>query len=167
MQAKATVLPLAVVVVLDASIALNATFGDEPLHARARQLLAALNAIGARFIAPPLWESETSSAVRMRVETKKTTAPQDEASAYAFLDALPVEIIHAPQTKQKARDLAIQLGLNRAYDATYLALAVIEGATLWTADERFYNAVAPAFPSVKFLGNWQSGDPLTEPTPTT
>lgn len=152
------------VVAIDANIALNASFKDEKLHTRARQLLAALDGIGARFIAPPLWESETSSAVRMRVETKKTTAPEDEKDAYAFLDALPIEIIHSPQTKQKARDLAIQLGLNRAYDATYLALAVNEGATLWTADERFYNAVSRSFPSVKFLGNWQSGDPVTEPT---
>ena len=150
----------ALIVVIDASIALSATFRDEKWHARARQLLAALDAASARFIAPPLWESETSSVVRMRVETKKKTAPQDEARAYAFLDAMPIEIIHAPQTRQRARALAIQLGLNRAYDATYLALALEEGATFWTADERFYNIASPSFAAVKWLENWQDGDPI-------
>ena len=165
MQANPTAILVArVVVVLDANIALNATFPDEKLHARAKQLLAALDGIGARFISPPLWESETSSAVRMRVMHKKTTAPGDEATAYALLDALPIEIVQTSQTKAKARELAIQLGLNRAYDATYLALAVTQGATLWTADERFYNAVASAMPQVKYLGNWQPGDELTATT---
>ncbi len=154
----------AFVAVVDASLCLAATFDDEKFYALSLDLLTELGDAGARFIAPPLWESETSSAVRMRVETKKTTTLDEEKEAYAFLDSIPVEIIHSPQTKQRARDLAIQLGLNRAYDATYLALALDEGAQFWTADERFFNLVSPLYPSVKFLGNWKSGDPFTEPT---
>lgn len=150
----------AFIAVVDASLCLAATFSDEKFYALSLDLLTELGDAGAHFMAPPLWESETSSAVRMRVETKKTTTPDEEKEAYAFLDSIPVEIVHSPKTKQRARDLAIQLGLNRAYDATYLALALDEGATLWTADERFYNAAGPSFPSVKFLGNWQSGDPV-------
>ncbi len=153
------------VVVVDANITIAATFDDEKFYSLALDLLTELGDAGARFVAPPLWESETSSIVRMRAETKKTTTPDEEIEAYTFLDSIPVEIIHAPQTKQKARDLAIQLGLNRAYDATYLALALDESAQFWTADERFFNLVSPLYPSVKFLGNWKSGDPFMEPTP--
>ena len=151
--------------VVDANITIAATFDDEKFYSLAFDLLTELGNAGARFIAPPLWESETSSIVRMRTVTKKTTTPDEEIEAYAFLDSLPVEIVHSIQTKQTARDLAIQLGLNRAYDATYLALALQEGAQLWTADERFYNLVSPLYPSVKLLKNWKSGEPFTEPTP--
>lgn len=151
---------LTLVAVIDANITIAATFADEKFYALAVDLLTELGNAGARFVAPPLWESETSSIVRMRVETKKLTPPQDETRAYAFLDSLPIEIIHTPETKQSARDLAIQLGLNRAYDATYRALSLSEGAQLWTADERFYNLVSPLYPSVKLLGNWKSGDPF-------
>lgn len=150
--------------IIDANITIAATFADEKFHSLSRDFLREIGDAGARFVAPPLWESETSSIVRMRVETKKTTTKEEEKEAYAFLDALPVEIIHAPETRQKARDLAIQLGLNRAYDATYLALALGEGAQFWTADERFYNLVSPSYPSVKLLSNWKSGDPFQEPT---
>ena len=158
MPVKPQSLPL--VAVIDANITIAATFADEKFYALAVDLLTELGNAGARFIAPPLWESETSSIVRMRVETKKLTPPQGEASAYTFLDSLPIEIVYAPETKQRARDLAVQLGLNRAYDATYLALALDESAQFWTADERFYNLVSPSYPSVKLLGNWKSGDPF-------
>lgn len=151
--------------VIDANISIAATFTDEKFYSLSVDLLIQMGNAGARFIAPPLWESETSSIIRMRTETKKTTTLDEEKEAFKFLDSLPVEIVHSIQTKQMARDLAIQLGLNRAYDSTYLALALQEGAQLWTADERFYNLVSPLYPSVKLLKNWKSGDPFTESTP--
>lgn len=148
-------------VVLDANVALSAIFVDEKHNARALDLLAELDAAGARLLAPPLWESETSSAVRMRVAVKGTLAPADEATAYALLDALPVEIVHDSQINAAARDLAVALGLPRVYDATYLALAQVRTARLWTADERLFNATqnAPlgALPFVRFLGAFTPG----------
>lgn len=148
-------------VVVDANIVLAATFPDEARHTLALDFLAELGKVGARVMAPPLWESETSSAVRMRVQVKKTTPPADEARAYAFLDSLPIEIVQDSQIKTAARDLAIQLGLPRVYDATYLALAQGRGALLWTADERLFNAAqnAPlgALSFVRFLGTFTPG----------
>lgn len=108
----------------------------------------------------PLWGSETRSIVIMRVEIKKLTPPEAEMSAYAFLDSLPIAIVYAPETKLRARELALRLRLNRVYDATYLALTLEESAQFWTADERFYNLVAPSFSAIKFLGHWNSGDPF-------
>lgn len=141
------------VVAIDASVAIAASFSDEPLQAQALGLLAELGRAGARFIAPPLWESETSSSVRLRVQIKKTLLPEDEAGAHALLDSLPIEIV-ADETRQLARELAIRFSMVRCYDATYLALAQARGIELWTADKKLFNTVSAAMPSVKFVGNW-------------
>ena len=156
----ATALPL--VVAIDASVAIAAIFSDEPLQALALGLLGELGKAGARFLAPPLWESETSSAVRLRVQIKKKLLPADEAGAYVLLDALPVEIVD-DATRHSARALAMRFGTNRVYDATYLALADARGLDLWTADEKLFNTVSAALPWVKFLGHWTPGAAL--PTP--
>ncbi len=153
------------VAIIDANITIAATFNDEKFYSLAVDLLIELGNAGARFIAPPLWESETSSIIRMRTETKKTTTLDAEQKAYEFLDSLPIEIVCSSQTKQRARDLALQLGLDRAYDSTYLALALEEDAQFWTAAERFYNLVSPLYSSVKLLKNWKRGDPFTALTP--
>ena len=152
------------VVVLDASTAISAIFSDEPLQAPALGLLGELGRAGARFLAPPLWESETSSAIRLRVQVKKTLLPPDEAGAYALLDALPVEIV-ADETRLLARALAMRFQTNRVYDATYLALAEARGLDLWTADEKLFNTVSAALPWVKFLGHWTPGAALPPQAP--
>ena len=140
-------------VAIDASVAIAASFADEPLQASALGLLAALGKAGARFIAPPLWESETSSSIRLRVQIKKTLAPEDEASAHALIDALPIEIVF-DETRQLARELATRFAMVRCYDATYLALAQARGVELWTADKKLFNTVSATMPSVKYVGNW-------------
>jgi predicted nucleic acid-binding protein len=144
------------IVVLDASAAIASIFSDEPLQLQALGLLDELERAGATLIAPPLWESETSSNVRLRVQIRKTLAPDDEVTSYGLLDALPVQIV-SDDTRQLARDLAMQFSMVRCYDATYLALAVARGVTLWTADKRLFNTVSSAMQSVKFVGNWTSG----------
>lgn len=146
--------------VLDASAAIASIFSDEPLQLQALGLLDELERAGATLIAPPLWESETSSNVRLRVQVRKTLAHDDEITSYALLDALPVQIV-ADETRQRARDLAMQFSMVRCYDATYLALAQARGIELWTADKRLFNTVSLAMPTVKFIGNWTSGAAAT------
>ncbi len=148
-------------VVLDASVALSAVFPDEVFNARAVALLAELSARGAVLVSPPLWESETSSAVRLRVAQKKLLAASLESLVYSLLDALPVQIVHDPGVSARARQLAVFYGRNRVYDSTYLALAQLHGLEFWTADERLFNAVAGAdapkgktLPFVRFLGDF-------------
>ncbi len=141
------------VVAIDASVAIAASFADEPLQACALGLLASLGKAGARFIAPPLWESETSSSIRLRVQIKKTLLPQDEANAHALIDALPIEIVF-DETRQLARELAIRFAMVRCYDATYLALAQGRGVELWTVDKKLFYTVSAALPKVKYVGNW-------------
>lgn len=152
------------VVAMDASVCIAAIFSDEPLQLKALGLLDELGKAGARFIAPPLWESETSSAVRLRVQIKKTLLPVDEAGAYARLDKLPVEIV-TDETRQSARVLAMRFSMVRCYDATYLALAQARGVDVWTADEKLFNTVSGALPWVKFVGHWTAGAAVpTSPT---
>lgn len=151
---------------MDASVALSAVFPDEKLNAQALALLAEWAECGATLVAPPLWESETSSAVRLRVAQKKVLAPPLEALVYSLLDALPVQIVHDPNVLTTARQLAISYGRNRVYDSTYLALAQLHGLEFWTADERLFNAVAgPDAPQgqtlsfVRFLGDFELPEP--------
>jgi len=148
-------------IVLDASVALSAVFPDEILNARALEFLAALAQNGTILVAPPLWESETSSAVRLRVAQKKVLAPALEPLVYRLLDALPVQIIHDPNVNARARALAVIYGRNRVYDSTYLALAQLHGLEYWTADEKLFNVVAgqgapqgKTLPFVRFLGDF-------------
>jgi predicted nucleic acid-binding protein len=151
-------------VVLDASTALAAIFSDEPLQLKALGLLDELEKAGAVLLAPPLWESETSSNVRLRVQSRKTLPPEDERTSYALLDALPVQIV-GDDTRQSARDLAMRFSMVRCYDATYLALAQARGVDVWTADEKLFNTVSGALPWVKFVGHWTAGAAVpTAPT---
>lgn len=160
------------VVVLDASAAIAFTLPDEPLYAQAQALIADLDAQGARLIAPPLFEAETDSVLRLRVAVKGTLTAAGEVLAQGVLDALPVQIIYDPATRGRARQLAAQLGRPRVYDATYAALADLHGIAdrhgtrLWTADERFFNAVTSAgLVLVKFIGSYPvPGPSLAPPT---
>ena len=54
---------------------------------------------------------------------------------------------------EDAYGLAVTHG-RTVYDSLYLALSEREGCQFVTADERFANAVATAFPSVVWLPNW-------------
>jgi predicted nucleic acid-binding protein len=147
-------------VVIDSSTALAALLPGELLANQAKGLLRELDAAGARLIAPVLWESETDSAIRIRVEFKKTLSLADETTFHTALDELDVERIYDPDNRERARQLAAQLGQLRVYDSTYLALADLNGALFWTADEKLFNAVFPALPFVRFVGNWQPSHSL-------
>ena len=61
-------------------------------------------------------------------------------------------------TKPAGRALlvAVQFGLRATYDAQYVALSDVLGLTLWTADERLFNAVAADKPFVHLLREYQT-----------
>jgi len=66
-----------------------------------------------------------------------------------------VRIEHDATILDRAYEIATSYGQPRTYDASYAAFAEARGLDLWTADKRFYNAVAAALPFVKFVGNYQ------------
>ncbi len=140
-------------IVIDASLAAAFALPIEDHHAKARALIMAMAGCKARFCAPPLFEAETSSIFR-RKEYLGELSPQAAAAALAVIDALQVEIIYDAATDSRAREIAQEFNQVRVYDSTYAALAEARGVELWTADERFYNAVSSASPFVKFIGNY-------------
>jgi predicted nucleic acid-binding protein len=142
---------------MDASGAAAFALPTEKAHAGARQLVADLAAQNARLIAPPLFESEADSIIR-RMVYMSTLTPQAGQAVQKVMDALRVEIIHDPATRGRARIIAEQLNQVRVYDSTYAALADLRGCTLWTADERFYNAARSTLSFVQFIGNYSRGD---------
>lgn len=143
--------------VLDASGAAAFAVPDEPHYAAAGARVAALQARNVRFIAPPLFESETDSILRRRVFLQ-TLTPEAAAASLRVIDALQVAIIYDAATRVLARSIGETLNQMRVYDATYAALAHLRGCELWTADERFYNAATNegaggALPFVRFIGD--------------
>lgn len=84
---------------------------------------------------------------------KELTLEQAEA-AFAKLQTLPIQQMSVPGQRQRAWELATQLGFATVYDATYLALAELQGCEFWTADERLFNQVKDKLSFVKWLGHY-------------
>ena len=138
--------------VLDASGAAALSLLDEAHHAATRACIKALAQQGARFIAPPLFESEFDSILRRRIFLN-TLTPQAAAAALHVVDGLQIEIVYESATRVLARNIGERLNQMRVYDATYAALAQLRGCDFWTADQRFSNAARGIFPLVRFLGS--------------
>jgi predicted nucleic acid-binding protein len=56
--------------------------------------------------------------------------------------------------RQRGREIARQFRQRKVYDATYAALAELRGCDFWTADQQFFNDVAPVLTFVKYLPNY-------------
>jgi predicted nucleic acid-binding protein len=95
---------------------------------------------GARLMAPRLAVIEFGSAVLNGTRNKRITVEVAQEALEAFGE-LPIEFVETFPVSQLARIVA--LGRRRslsAYDATYLALAIDEGARLATLDGHLRNA---------------------------
>lgn len=94
------------------------------------------------LIAPALLDTEVAHALRGRVRGGKL----DEslaAAALVDLAELPIERFEAVPLLGRIWELRHNL---TAYDATYVALAEVFGATLITADEKLVKADGPRCP---------------------
>lgn len=126
--------------VLDASAALALAVEDEPLHERALARLEEWSRHEISLCAPPLFESETDSALRRRVHLKTMSAAKAR-EARRLIALLRLEIVQSSETRELAYAIAERFDQIRVYDSTYAALAQVLGLELWTADERFFNSV--------------------------
>ena len=133
----------------DSSVILKLTLA-EPGSVEARQLLDRWAADERPLVAPSLLAYEVTSALRMATYRERITAGQAETALEAFWD-LQIELLQTPDLHRRALELAVALGLPVAYDAHYLAVAEAHGCEFWTADERLFSAVRPAFPLVRLL----------------
>jgi predicted nucleic acid-binding protein len=125
---------------------------DEPYHAQALALVAALAQREAQIIAPPFFLCECDSVIRLRI-FKGVLNVTEATHAREIIAALAV-VIDDAAIYDRAFEIACLYNQPRTYDSTYAALAQARGVELWTADERFYNSVSGALPFVKFIGNY-------------
>ncbi|MAF11058.1 hypothetical protein CMK11_11470 [Candidatus Poribacteria bacterium] len=100
---------------------------------------------------PPLWGYELDSIVRFRV-SRGAMSDEDAASAYAFIDGMPLTVRQIGGVRRRARAIAAQANQRRVYDSIYAAHAEAEGCVLWTADRAYYRAVSGFLTHVHYLG---------------
>jgi len=140
-------------VCVDASLAVKVVV-PEPDSDKADALFEEWANEGTLLIAPAFFVVETDSIVRQKVALRKELTPEQAEAAFVKLQALPIQQIAVPGQRQRAWEIATDLGLPTVYDATYLALAELRGCEFWTADERLFNRVKDRLPFVKWLGNY-------------
>jgi predicted nucleic acid-binding protein len=135
--------------VLDASVVVKWIFSDrhqESHSLHALQILAHIKASRLSIVQPPHWLAEVA-AVATRLE------PQRARHAIALLYALEFPLVERIEVYEKACDLAAETR-QHVFDTLYHAVALVEpGATLVTADERYYQKAMKAGRIVR-LRDW-------------
>jgi len=144
-------------VVVDASLAAMWAV-PEPYSEAALSLADRWAQEGTRLFAPCLMLAEVNNALYKRIVRGEMSL----ATAQAALDAVlrfSVEIREEPGLQARAMQLARQFRRPTTYDCQYLVLAELLDCELWTGDQRFYNAVRPAFRKVKWIGQHRERAP--------
>jgi predicted nucleic acid-binding protein len=138
----------------DASVAAKWSFVEEH-SGESRALLRDALAQQEPIIAPPLLPSEVANIIRQRIRLGLATLDEARALLAQFL-AIPISL-QAPETLyDRALVLADEHELPAVYDAQYVALAEILGATLWTADQRLLRALGGRLPFVRWIADYGS-----------
>lgn len=135
-------------VCVDASLAVKVVV-TEPDSDKANDLFDQWATDGTQLIAPAFFDVETDSILRQKVALRKELTPEQAASPFAKLQALPIQQLSMPGQRQRAWEIAADLDFATLYDATYLALAELRGCEFWTADERLFHRVKDHLPFVK------------------
>ncbi len=105
------------------------------------------------IIGPPLLPSEVANIMRQR--PRRGQLQLDEVRALlARFRALPIMLQAPDLLYDPALVLADQHNLPAAYDAQYLALAELVGATLWTADQRLLRALGVRLPFLRWIAGY-------------
>lgn len=108
---------------------------DSPL---ARQLVVEELEKAGRLLGPTFLPIEVLSVVRQKVH-RGVLGPDTGERAAAALLATPVEEVGGPEVYRRAWEIAAELAMPTIYDAVYLAVAEVRGATFWTADRKLFN----------------------------
>ena len=117
---------------IDASVALKWVLAEEGSD-RALALVGA-----AALVAPDFLMLECANVLAQQVRRKLLTA--DQADFFVReLGAVDVRLVSSASLVPQAHRLAVALQQS-VYDSLYLAVALAEGATLVTADNRFADA---------------------------
>ena len=140
-------------VCVDASLAVKVVVA-EPDSAKADALFDEWADAGKQLIAPAFFAVETDSILRQKMTLRKELTAEQAEAAFARLQTLPIQQVAVPGQRQRAWEIATDFGFATVYDATYLALAELQGCEFWTADERLFNQVKDKLSFVKWLGHY-------------
>ena len=122
-------------IVVDASVVVNALVDDTSVGHRARQRLR-----GERLVAPEVVDLEVISALR-RLTASGEVGEQRADQAVADLDDLRLQRVPHRPLLPRCWELRANL---TPYDAAYVAVAEALDTTLLTADRRLADAPGPA-----------------------
>jgi predicted nucleic acid-binding protein len=137
---------------VDSSVAAQ-WFFTEDHSAQADSLLQAALASQEPIVAPPLLPSEIMNLLRQRQRAGALTLPQAQALLSQFL-AVPISLRFPRRMYRRILELADQYALPAVYDAHYLALSELLGATFWTDDQRLLRALGTTLPFVRWIGDY-------------
>ena len=137
---------------VDSSVAAKWFFAEEH-SAQASALLSTALGAAEPIIAPPLLPSEVTNVIRQRLRQGELDRAAARAVLARFL-AIPIAL-QAPETLyDHALVLADEYNLPAVYDAHYVALAELLGATFWTADQRLLRALGGRIPFVRWIADY-------------
>ena len=114
---------------------------------------------GRPLIAPPLIQAEVANTLR-QVMIKHAVSLRQVLLLYRGFAMYPISFVAPPRLYEDALQIAERFGLPAAYDSQYVALAQMVGCSLWTADRRLLNALGNRLPFVRWIGDYNPGDPL-------
>jgi len=120
-------------IVIDASVVIKWLLNDDPGEHdvdKAEAILALLTSGTAQVFQPLHWKAEALSVVARK-------APEKIGHACTLLFSVPVQTVEGVETYRKAAELAAGLK-HHLFDTLYHAVALDRGATLITADNRYF-----------------------------
>ena len=135
--------------VVDASVAVKWYLPEEHSDCAARWCRS-----GAVLEAPDLLHGEIGNVLWKRVRRRELTREQ-AGEIIAALSLMPIEIYPSRQLAAAALQIACEINLT-VYDCLYLAMAMLTGSRLVTADRRLFesaHAAAPLKDQVLWVGD--------------
>jgi predicted nucleic acid-binding protein len=142
------------VICVDASVAVKWLFPEE-YSAEALALVNHAAAARERIIAPMLLPIEITNVIWQRVRRRMLTLEQAQEELNRFF-SFRVSTTSPRLLHRRALSIANEYDIPSAYDAHYVALAELAGATLWTSDERLLRLLAGHIPFVRSIADYQA-----------
>ena len=105
------------------------------------------------IVAPPLLPSEVANIVRQRQRQGQLELSDARALLAQYL-AVPIAYEAPDALYDHALVVADRHDLSAIYDAQYVALAELLGATLWTADRRLLRSLRGSLTFVRWLADY-------------
>ncbi|MBW4672419.1 MAG: type II toxin-antitoxin system VapC family toxin [Cyanomargarita calcarea GSE-NOS-MK-12-04C] len=114
----------------------------ETLQPQARNLILPFLTSNERLVAPAFAWTEVGSVLRKKVRLGAITIAQAEGFYDDFCQ-MPVDYLDNNPIRAKTWAIAQQFSLATLYDAAFLAVAELESAQFWTANESLLNTLTP------------------------